>query len=212
MSSRSNGSSCHPVELISDQTTENNSQEMAACLFSRKRRSRGHEQELREELLQSPRIGIENYPSRKAFATHLSDSHSSTFSDLTNGFSTKYATLFHAHFKEKGRDKKNKKAAFTVARIKFLLNFQTQKTTQERIIVESFLLSTLQARQPSLLHDTVHAVTSVIHEKVYDKVQREVSKKKLDSLTSVAAVHESQRPKLVDERDEVFYADLVATC
>ena len=54
---------------------------MATCLFSRKRRSRGHEQELREELLQSPRIGIENYPSRKAFATHLSDSHSSTFSD-----------------------------------------------------------------------------------------------------------------------------------
>ena len=62
-----------------DQTTENNSQEMAACLFSRKRRSKGHEQELREELLQSPRIGIENYPSRKAFATHLFDSHSSTF-------------------------------------------------------------------------------------------------------------------------------------
>ena len=37
------------------------------------------------------------------------------------------------------------------------------------------------------------------------------SKKKLDSLTSVAAVHKSQRPKLVDERDEVSYADLVAT-
>ena len=93
------------------------------------------------------------------------------------------------------------------------MNFQTQKTTQERIIVESFLLSArLQVRQPSLLHNTVHAVTSVIHEKIYDKVQREVSKKKLDSLTSVAAVHESQRQKLVDERDEVFYADLVATC
>ena len=58
-----------------DQTTENNSQEMAACLFSRKRRSKGHKQELREELLESPRIGIENYPSRKAFATHLSDSY-----------------------------------------------------------------------------------------------------------------------------------------
>ena len=52
--SRSTGSNCHPVELY--QTTENNSQEMAACLFSRKRRSKGHEQELREELLQSPRI------------------------------------------------------------------------------------------------------------------------------------------------------------
>ena len=64
-----------------DQTTENNSQEMTACLFSRKGKSKGHEQELREELLHSPRIRIENYPSRKAFATHLSDSHSSTFSD-----------------------------------------------------------------------------------------------------------------------------------
>ena len=54
-------------------------------------------------------------------------------------------------------------------------------------------------------------MTQSIHEKVYDNVQREVSKKKLDSLTSVAAVHESQRLKLVDERDEVFYADLVTT-
>ena len=154
-----------------DETTENNSQEMAACLFSRKRRNKGREQELREELLQSPRIGIENYPSRKAFATHLSDSHLSTFSGLTNGFSRKYATLSHARFKEKGRHKKNIKAAFTVARMKFLLNFQTQKTTQERIIVESFLLSArLQVQQPSLLHDTVHAIISVIHEKVYDKI------------------------------------------
>ena len=132
--------------------------------------------------------------------------------DLTNGFSRKYAALSHARFEEKGRDKKNEKATFTVARMKFLLNVQTQKTTQERIIVESFLLSVrLQVRQPSLLHDTVHAVISVIHENVYDKAQREVGKKKLDSLTSVAAVHESQRPKLVDERDEVFYANLVAT-
>ena len=191
-----------------DQTTENNSQEMAACLLSRNRRNKGHEQELREELLQSPRIGIENYPSRKAFATH-----SSTFSGLTNGFSRKYATLSHARFMEKGRHK-NIKAAVTVARMKFLLNFQTQKTTQERIIVENFFLSArLQVQQPSLLHihDTVHAIISVIHEKVYDKIQREVSKKKLGSLTSVAAVLESQSPKLEDERDEVFYADLVAT-
>ena len=55
----------------------------------------------------------------------------------------KYATLSHARFlKEKGREQilKNKKAAFTVARMKFLLNFQTQKTTKERKIVESFLL------------------------------------------------------------------------
>ena len=67
-----------------------------------------------------------------------------------------------------------------------------------------FISSAPSIRQPSFLHDTVY-------EKVYDKVQREVSNWKLDSLTSVAAVHESQSPKLVDERDEVFYADLVAT-
>ena len=91
--------------------------------------------------------------------------------------------------------------------MEFLLDFQTQKITQERIIVDSFLLSArLQVRQSSLRHDTVHAVISVIHEKVYGKVQRDVSKKKLGSLTSVAAVHESQRLKLVDERGGVFHA------
>ena len=52
----------------------------------------------------------------------------------------------------------------------------------------------VEIRQPSLLHKTIHS-----------ELQREVSKKKLDSLTSVAAAHESQRPKLVDERDEVFF-------
>ena len=114
---------------------------MAACLFSEKRRSKGNEQELREELLQSPRIRIQNYPSRKAFATHLSDSHLSTFSDLINGFSRKYDTLSHARFEEKGRDKKNKKAAFTVAWMKFLLNFQTQKTTHENNCRKLFVTS-----------------------------------------------------------------------
>ena len=67
-------------------------------------------------------------------------------------------------FKEKDGDKKNKKAAFTVAWMKFLLNFQAQKTTQERIIVGKF---SSQVRQPSLLQllSLLHAVISVIHEK-----------------------------------------------
>ena len=140
-------------------------------MLLRKRRSKEHEQELREELLQSPRIGIENYPSQKAFATpDLSDSHSSTISDKTNGFSRKYATLAHACFKVKGRDKKNKKAAFTVARMKFVLNFQTQKTTQERMFVECFFLSArLQVQQPSVLHDTVHPVTRKFMTKFKEK-------------------------------------------
>ena len=69
-----------------DQTTETTLiQEMAACLFSRKRRSKGHEQELREELLQLPRIGIENYPSWKAFGV----------------LRIIYLTVIHLHVKKK---------------------------------------------------------------------------------------------------------------
>ena len=50
-----------------------------------------------------------------------SDSHSSTFSDLINQW-----LLWKLCFdlRKKDRDKKNKKAAFTVASMKFLLNFQ----------------------------------------------------------------------------------------
>ena len=46
--------------------------------------------------------------------------------------------------------------------------------------------------------ETVHAVISVIHEKVYDIIQIEVSRKKLESSTSVASCSskaETQRGK-----------------
>ena len=99
-------------------------------------------------------------------------------------------------FKEKDRDKKNKKAAFTVAWMKFLLNFQAQKITQERIIVER---SSLSAQSTTTFSpETVHAVISVIHEKVYDIIQIEVSRKKLEPSTSVASSSlkaETQRGK-----------------
>ena len=51
--------------------------------------------------------------------------------------------------RKKAETKGIKKAAFTVARMKFLLNFQAQKTTQERIIVESFLLSSTATFTPA---------------------------------------------------------------
>ena len=100
-------------------------------------------------------------------------------------------------FKEKDRDKKNKKAAFTVACMKFLLNFQAQKTTQERIIVERFSPSA-PSTSATFTPETVHAVISVIHEKVNDIIQIEVSRKKLESSTSVASSSskaETQRGK-----------------
>ena len=100
------------------------------------------------------------------------------------------------HFKEKDRDKKNKKAAFTVAWMKFLLNFQAQKTTQERIIAERFLSSAPSTT--TCTPETVHAVISVIHENVYDIIQIEVSRKKLESST---------QPERKETR---YFIDLVA--
>ena len=64
-------------------------------------------------------------------------------------------------FKEKDGDKRSKKEAFTVAWIKFLLNFQAQKTTQERLIIERFFVPNTTTFTP----ETVHAAISVIHEK-----------------------------------------------
>ena len=85
--------------------------------------------------------------------------------------------------------------------MKFLLNFQAQKTIQERIIVERF--SSSAPSTTTFAPKTLHAVINVIHKKVYDIIQIEVSRKKLESSTSVAAVH--RRPKLSEERDKVFY-------
>ena len=65
-------------------------------------------------------------------------------------------------FKEKDRQK-NKKVAFTVAWMKFLLNFQAQKTTQDRIIVERF--SSSAPSTTTFTPETLHAVISVIHKK-----------------------------------------------
>ena len=104
-------------------------------------------------------------------------------------------------FKEKDRDKKNKKAAFAVAWMKILLNFQVQKTTQERLIVERF--SSSAPSTTAFTPETVHANISAIHEKVYDIIQIEVSRKKLESSTSLAS--SSSKAELREEIDKVFY-------
>ena len=110
-------------------------------------------------------------------------------------------------FKEKDRDKRHKRAAFTVACIKFLLNFQAQKTTQDRIILERF--SSSAPSTTNFTPETVHAVISVIHEKLYDIIQIEVGRKKLESSTSVAS--SSSRVETQPERKETRYLiDLVA--
>ena len=67
-----------------------------------------------------------------------------------------------------------------------MLNFQAQKTTQERIIVERF--SSSAPSTTTFTPETVHAVISVIHEKVYDIIQIEVSGEKLEPSASVANI------------------------
>ena len=104
-------------------------------------------------------------------------------------------------FKEKNGDKKSKKAAFTVAWMKFLLNFQAQKTTQERITVERF--SSSAPNTTTFIPETVHAVISVIHEKVCDIIQIEVSRKKLESSSCVAS--SSSKAETQPERKDTRY-------
>ena len=87
-------------------------------------------------------------------------------------------------FKEKDRDKKNRKAAFTVAWTKFVLNSQAQKTTQERIIVERFRHQS-QVRQPSLLRQSTQLLVSFT---------RKFKETGVESRNSAG-----------EERDKVFY-------
>ena len=57
---------------------------------------------------------------------------------------------------------------------------------QERIIVEKFS-SSAPSTPATFTPETFHAVISVIPEKVYDIIQIEESRKKLESSTSVAS-------------------------
>ena len=61
-------------------------------------------------------------------------------------------------------DKKNKKAAFSVAWMKLLGNFIPGKSSQENLIIERFLVG------QRLEGELVHAVLSVLHEMVYMEV------------------------------------------
>ena len=105
-------------------------------------------------------------------------------------------------FKEKNGKKKNKKAAFAVAWMKFLLNFQAQKTTQEGIIVERF---SYQVRQPSFLRQSTQLLVSFT-KKVYDIIHIEVGRMKLELSTSVASSSSKAETHAAgEERDKVFY-------
>ena len=74
--------------------------------------------------------------------------------------------------------KKNKKAAFSVAWMRFLVNFQAQKATQERknICRKVFIISPKNDNLHSR-DGTCYGVISVVHENVYGIIQREARRK-----------------------------------
>ena len=85
------------------------------------------------------------------------------------GISRKYS---HARFEEKGRDKKNRKSCFHCSTDEISVELSnTEDNPREKNCRKLVVISSApNTGQPLLMH-------------VYDKVQREVSKKKLDSLT-----------------------------
>ena len=90
--------------------------------------------------------------------------------------------------------------------MKFLLNFQAQKTTQERIIVERF--SPSASSTTTFIPERIHAVISVIHVKAYDIIQIEVSRKKLESSTSVASSSSKAETQPERKGTRYFIGDL----
>ena len=125
----------------------------------------------------------------------LSDSHSSTSSDLINQWLL--WKLCYAFIKEKDKDlKKNKKRLSLWYGWSFCWIFKNRRQPKREIIVERFWSSAPSTT--TFTPETVHAVISVIHENVYGIIQIEVSRKKLESSTSVASSSskaETQRGK-----------------
>ena len=114
----------------------------------------------------------------RRFAKHmLSEPQKLNFQLLTVGFCRKFSTLVSEC--SLLPDKPNRKAAFSVAWMKVLGNFQSGKGTQERSIIERFLVGQSEGQQFS--PEVVHAVLSVIHEPVYCTIHCHIQLKKSTS-------------------------------
>ena len=117
------------------------------------------ESELRQRLLKSPRLKA--FDERRKFASHLtSEAQRGNFSLLITGFCRKFATLSKECYRTGVI--KERKAAFSLAWMKLLANFQPGKKSQERIILERCLPA-----HNIFSHEDVHSLLSVIHELVY---------------------------------------------
>ena len=130
---------------------------------------------------------------RERFAKHmLSVEQEANFRLLIAGFCRKFATL--ASDCSKLPDKQNRKAVFSAAWMKLLSNFRSGKSSQERLIVERFLVG------QHFNIEMVHAVISLVHELVYTCVHSHIQGRKLSDTTL-----DTRTSRLCTESDETLY-------
>jgi len=154
-------------------------EELTSWIFST-REAGDVEGNIREKLLESVRV--KSVKERERFAKHLlSEPQKPNFQLLIIGFCRKFSTLVSEC--SLLADKPNRKAAFSVAWMKMLGNFQAGKGTQERSIIERFLVGQSEGQQFS--PEVVHAVLSVIHELVYCTIHCHIQLKKSTSTSEL---------------------------
>lgn len=150
------------------------------------------ERELREQLLISPRIRA--FEERLKIASHFTSSEQEgNFSLLNIGFCRTFATLANECYKN--NVPKERKAAFAVVWMKVLCNFQNNKTTQERMILQRLVQSSSQSFPP----EEIHCVLSTIHELIYKIIHDHIRKRKSDSTA------EDNEVQLNQESDDTLY-------
>ena len=131
------------------------------------------EQNLRLNLVKDARI---NKGDRKRLVEHLlCDTEMQNFRLLLSGFCRKFSTLAQEAYNSNIAT--YRKAAFSIAWMKFLSNFHPGRITQERMIVERLLKSSNEVFNAHC----VHGVLSVLHESVYLVIHDHVRIKKAET-------------------------------
>ena len=150
-------------------------EELTSSVFST-REAGDVEGNIRGKLLESLRV--KSVKERERFARHLlSEPQKPNFQLLIVAFCRKFSTLVSEC--SLLADKPNRKADFSVAWMKMLGNFEAGKGTQERSIIEQFLVG--QSEGQHFSPEVVHAVISVIHELVYCTIHCHIQLKKSTS-------------------------------
>ena len=152
------------------------------------------EQNLRLNLVKDARI---NKGDRKRLVEHLlCDTEMQNFRLLMSGFCRKFSTLAQEAYNSNIAT--YRKAAFSIAWMKFLSNFHPGRITQERMIVERLLKSSNEVFDAHC----VHGVLSVMHESVYSVIHDHVRIKKAE--TESRGTYNA-RAQLCEESEDTLY-------